>query len=262
MKTTTTLLLTLLVATAAWADDSLRSVQTELKSQGFYYGEITGQTSPETTAAVRRYQIRNGLEVTGTLNKETLGALGLGRTQASPPPVPRTPVPSQRPPMPTPKPQVHLRKNEPVEPIEESDREFLLREDAQRSAAAEAARVAPRDPLVLRPPAPLVAPGDDFPVLFAQTPYSTAPREVQQRTLRNAQAALASRGFYRDIIDGLPGPATEEALLTYQRASRLTLTGRLDLPTLSALRLLPGQDSRRPELPKPRERVYRGIWVN
>ena len=99
-------------------------------------------------------------------------------------------------------------------------------------------------------------------MLFAQTPYATAPLEVQQRTLRNAQATLASRGFYRDIIDGLPGPATEEALLSYQRAARLTLTGRLDLATLSALRLLPGRAVLRRSAPEPTQRVYRGIWVN
>lgn len=253
MKKTTAIFLTFLVATAAWAEDQLRSVQTELKSQGFFYGEVDGQPSPETTAALRRYQIRNGLEVTGTLNKETLAALGLGpkpaRQVAPTPPPPATPAPQAQPP-------VHLRKDDP---LQESDREFLQREQAARNAAA--GRPEGRYP-GLRPPVPLEPPGDDFPVLFAHTPYATAPRDVQQRTLRNAQAALASRGFYRDIIDGLPGPATEEALLTYQRARRMTLTGRLDLATLSSLRLLPNQDSRRPEYPTQRERVYRGIWVN
>ena len=256
MKKTAVILLTLLLAAAAGADDQLRNVQTELKSQGFFYGDVNGQSSPETTAALRRYQIRHGLEVTGTLNKETLGTLGLGGAKPAPQ---VAPPPATRPAAPAPKPPVHLRKDEPVE---ESDRAFLQREEAQRSAAAAAAvPSAPHDPSVLRPPAPLDAPGDDFPVLFAHTPYATAPREVQQRTLRNVQAVLASRGFYRDIIDGLPGPATEEALLTYQRAQRLTLTGRLDLETLSALRLLPGRtNSRLPEPPPPR--VYRGIWVN
>jgi peptidoglycan hydrolase-like protein with peptidoglycan-binding domain len=97
-------------------------------------------------------------------------------------------------------------------------------------------------------------------VLFARTPYATAPLEVQQRVLRNAQAILARGGFYRDIVDGLPGPATEEALLTYQRSARLTLTGRLDMETLATLRLLPANTLRNP--PPTTQRVYRGIWVN
>lgn len=239
----------------AGADDQLRRVQTELKSQGFYYGEVTGEASAETTAALRRYQIRHGLEVTGAANKQTLGALGVGGARPAAPATPPPPEPATKPP-------IHLRKDQP-DP--EGDRAFLEREQAQRSARAAASSLPPeplRDRSVVLPPAPLVAPGDDFPVLFAQTPYATAPLEVQQRTLRNAQATLASRGFYRDIIDGLPGRATEEALLSYQRAARLTLTGRLDLATLSALRLLPSRTVQRRSAPEPNQRVYRGIWVN
>src|SRR5438067_11838213 len=74
----------LLLGGCAFADDQLRDVQTELKSQGFFYGEASGQSSRETTAAIRRYQIRNGLEVTGSLTKETFAALGIsgGRSKA------------------------------------------------------------------------------------------------------------------------------------------------------------------------------------
>lgn len=264
MKIPLFLCLTFLLGGVACADAQLRRVQSELKSQGFYYGDATGEASSETTAALRRYQIRNGLEVTGTANKETLGALGLGGAKPAPPTASASPPAPPRPAAPEPakKPPVHLRKDEPEE---EDDRAFLEREQAQRRATAPPAYYqpeSPRDRSVVRPPALLDAPGDDFPVLFAHTPYATAPLEVQQRTLRSAQATLASRGFYRDIIDGLPGPATEEALLAYQRAARLTLTGRLDLATLSALRLLPGRNFTGRSEPPPTQRVYRGIWVN
>ena len=261
------LALPLLLAAVAAADDQLRSVQAELKTQGFFYGDVNGQTSPETVAAVRRYQIRNGLEVTGTLTKETLEALrGAGKPspQVAPPPAPKaaTPAPAKKPP-------VDLRKDGAVE---DADRAFLEREEARRRTTEPDARTnplpyppsGPRDPSVVRPPAPLDAPGDDFPVLFARTPYASAPRSVQQQILFRAQRILAGRGFYRDINDGLPGLATEEALLTYQRAARLTLTGRLDLETLSALGLLPGHGFPRNPEPPPAstQRVYRGVWVN
>ncbi|MCE9610208.1 MAG: peptidoglycan-binding protein [Chthoniobacter sp.] len=261
MKKTLTLLLTLLLAAPLFADESLRSVQAELKSQGFYYGDATGQTSPETAAALRRYQIRHGLEVTGTVNKETLGSLGLGPAVRTAPPA-AAPRPPQATPPPAPKPEPRAPKPPPVE---ESDREFLEREQAQRRTAPPPSYLPPpqsRDPGVIRPPAPSDPPGDDFPVLFAHTPYASAPRQVQQRTLRDAQATLASRGFYRDIVDGYPGPATEEALLSYQRARRLPLTGRLDLETLSSLRLLPSRNFTREPASPPTQRVYRGIWVN
>lgn len=260
MKKALTLILTLLLAAPLFADEALRSVQAELKSQGFYYGEATGQTSAETTAALRRYQIRHGLEVTGSANKQTLGSLGLGPAVRPAPPA-AAPRPPQATPPPAPKPEPRAPKPPPVE---ESDREFLQREQDQRRTAPPPSYLPPqsRDPGVVRAPAPNDAPGDDFPVLFAHTPYAAAPREVQQRTLRDAQATLASRGFYRDIVDGYPGPATEEALLSYQRARRLTLTGRLDLETLAALRLLPARNFTREPAPAPVQRVYRGIWVN
>lgn len=276
-------LVTLSFAAAAFADDQVRNVQTELKSQGFYYGDVDGQSGPEMTSALRRYQIRNGLEVTGTLTPETLSSLGMIASkpkQAAPAPVAKA------------SPPVNIRRNETVE---ESDRAFLQREEnknrnrnntantdesaattpptpayrdpsipRQRDPAAGVYRdpspsggfhdpgapasrdlPPPRDPSpsVIPPPAPLDAPSADFPVLFSGTPYANAPVTVQQDTLRRAQSILADRGYYRDIVDGLPGPATEEALLTYQRSARLTLTGRLDLDTLSELRLLPRDNS-------------------
>ena len=60
------LLLLLALCVAARADDTTKKVQAQLKELGFYYGEINGTTGAETTAAIRRYQIRNGYEVTGT----------------------------------------------------------------------------------------------------------------------------------------------------------------------------------------------------
>src|SRR6266699_3436686 len=69
------------------ADETIQSVQQALTDQGFYYGNVTGEKSAETTAAVRRYQIRNGLQVTGELNSETLRSLNVSSNSASSRPV-------------------------------------------------------------------------------------------------------------------------------------------------------------------------------
>ncbi|MEO8350544.1 MAG: peptidoglycan-binding domain-containing protein, partial [Chthoniobacteraceae bacterium] len=69
--------LLLAIGPFASADELIKNVQTELKDQGFFYSEITGENGADTTAAIKRFQIRNGLEVTGTLNAETLKALDL-----------------------------------------------------------------------------------------------------------------------------------------------------------------------------------------
>src|ERR1700745_617965 len=67
-----------------WADDLTQNVQQALKDQGFYYGEITGTKDTDTTAAIRRYQIRNGLQITGDLNDETLKSLGVDSSGVHP----------------------------------------------------------------------------------------------------------------------------------------------------------------------------------
>src|SRR6266542_5324018 len=69
----------------ARADQMIESVQQTLKNQGFYYGELTGETSADLTAAIRRYQIRNGLQVNGELNSETLQSLGINASASTQP---------------------------------------------------------------------------------------------------------------------------------------------------------------------------------
>lgn len=239
-----------------FADDRLRDVQAELKTQGFYYGEVNGRDSTETSAAVRRYQIRNGLEVTGTLTDETVAALGIGvapgARQEEPAPAP-APEPTQPPP--------DLRRDQA---LENSDKNFLRREETKQPTPEPALE---EDPSIVPAPRSLEVPTAALTDLFAETPYASAPSEVQEATLRRAQSFLAGRGLYRGALDGDAGPATEEAILTYQRSVRLPLTGRLDLETLSKMRLMPGRSPIPPKgfVPEQRQssgqRILRGIWV-
>ena len=82
MKRLPLLLAPVLLLAPATADDQTRDVQAALKSQGFYYGEVTGAQNAETDAAIRRFQIRNGVTVTGKMNPGTLAALGLAEKKA------------------------------------------------------------------------------------------------------------------------------------------------------------------------------------
>src|SRR6266480_3556656 len=65
------------------ADQLVESVQQALKDEGFYYGEVNGDMNANLTAAIRRYQIRNGLQVSGELNDETLRSLGIKSSGSS-----------------------------------------------------------------------------------------------------------------------------------------------------------------------------------
>ena len=197
-----TALVFLAALSLASADQAIESAQQKLKDEGFYYGEINGKKDPDTTAAIRRYQIRNGLQITGELDSETQRSLGVASTT--------TPAPTR--PSATPLPDTSdLRAESPMPKSERTD------------------VPGPRGP---RP---------ETSGLFDGTPYEVAPPEVQRRVIVDAQTMLARGGYFRGEIDGVYGPAMEFSLRAYQSHFGLALTGHLDLETLAALDLLPRQ---------------------
>jgi len=150
----------------------------------------------------------------------------------------------------------------------------LNKESQSASAATPAPQPAPAAP-PLPPPAqvaPQPAPAPVSPAyagMFARTPYENAAMEIQVSTLRNAQAILAKRGLFRGVVDGRPGPETEEALLRFQSARELPRTGRLDIDTLAELHLLPVTKLPRrhgtpyvPEVPPGPRGAVRGVPVD
>jgi peptidoglycan hydrolase-like protein with peptidoglycan-binding domain len=66
-----------------YEDSTVAAVQEQLAQQGYYRGEIDGIFGAETRRAVVRYQSDQGLRVTGNLNTDTLGALGLQRVASN-----------------------------------------------------------------------------------------------------------------------------------------------------------------------------------
>src|SRR5690348_11358752 len=59
-----------------WGAENVQAVQEKLHEYGLYFGDIDGAYSSELAAALGRYQIRNGLPITGQLDEETSKALG------------------------------------------------------------------------------------------------------------------------------------------------------------------------------------------
>src|SRR3954468_10568760 len=91
MRASAIVVVCLLMVGELRADSLTESAQQKLKDEGFYYGEINGEKDADTIAAIRRYQIRHGLQITGELNGETQHALGLVSKPATTPV--RTPGP-------------------------------------------------------------------------------------------------------------------------------------------------------------------------
>jgi hypothetical protein len=61
-------------------DEVIANVQTALQDAGYYYGPITGSLSVDTRAAIANFQRDYGLPITGAIDEETVGALGLYQT--------------------------------------------------------------------------------------------------------------------------------------------------------------------------------------
>lgn len=87
--------------------------------------------------------------------------------------------------------------------------------------------------------------------LLAPSPYASYNDFTKKEILRRAQAALKSAGHYTGAPDGVPGPGTQRALVTWQRAARVPVTGRLDGPSLSALGLSGIEPMPAPKKPSP-----------
>lgn len=170
MRNIVTVFVLLLASALARADQTIESVQQTLKDQGFYYGEVTGEKNADTTAAIRRYQIRNGLQITGELNDETLRSLRSNPSTPSPAPA-ITPAPAL--------------------PPDTAD----LRDDSARESAVTTPMPIPPDNAVppqdrqLYPQNPNVAPAAPG-ALFAGTPFENSSPDAQRNLIASAQDEL------------------------------------------------------------------------
>lgn len=255
MKRMIVVAITILAAASsvARADESTASVQQALKDQGFYYGDVTGKMDADTTAALRRYQIRSGLKITGEVNAETEKSLNVGSSGAASQDLAGRPSKNTVPVAPR--------------PSAGASRETVTRETAratQEPQPVDQDQQPIRDGQPYRPPPLSGASAQDG--IFSGTPYEMAPPPVQREVILGAQTILARRGYYRSGVDGVYGPGMEFSLRAYQSRTGIPPNGRLDMDTLAALGLLPGQHipgynspRRRPIVP-PRG-VVRGEWV-
>jgi len=193
------LVATLCAVSFAHADQTIRSLQQTLKDQGFYYGTITGDKSAETIAAIRRYQIRNGLQVTGEINEETLRSVNSSSNSVASASQPASKPPAIQPNSVPPDASARLSQSSPSPSFNEANR-----------------------PLETNPP-------------YSAGFYQSAPLRVNRRIIAGAQYQLMSRGYYRGRVDGKYGSRTGFAVRAFQSSAGLPPTGRLDMQTLDAL---------------------------
>jgi peptidoglycan hydrolase-like protein with peptidoglycan-binding domain len=205
MKATITLIMAVCVAGLAHADQTTQSVQQALKNQGVYYGKVTGDKSSETAAAIRRYQIRTGLQVTGEINPETLQSLNVSpksNSAASSLQSASKPVAVQSSPAPVDQSAPVAQNSSPQSAQSPGEPDRQLRSTSDFSGAA----------------------------------YTSPPQRINKRlVVAEVQRQLMSRGYYQGSVDGRSGRRTALALRAFQLQSGLPPTGRLDISTLQTL---------------------------
>lgn len=232
MKRIETVILAIALAQFARADGTVQQAQEELKEQGFYFGQINGEKNTDTIAAIRRFQIRGGLAVTGDLNEETLRALRNGSSPSGATTATVTPQPSEDT-------DIRAEQSTPTPP----------------SRGGQSDRAQPEQWSI---------------GIFRNTPYQRAPPELQRQIVIGAQALLRRRGFYKGELDGIYNANLEFSVRAFQSRLGILPSGRFDMDTLAALGLLPGQHGRAlMEMPRPRGRPgddgeppIRGEWIH
>jgi peptidoglycan hydrolase-like protein with peptidoglycan-binding domain len=222
------LVVTLCTASLLPADQRIRSLQQTLKDQGFYYGAVTGDKSAETAAAIRRYQIRNGLKVTGDINEETLRAVNSNAVASASQPAskPATVQPNSV----RPDASARLSQSSPPPSQPASEPATVQSSSVRPDASAYLSQTSP-SPSFRQSDRP-VETNSSYSASF----YQSAPPRINRRTIvAGAQYQLMSRGYYRGRVDGKYGRQMALAVRAFQSSAGLPPTGRLDIETVRAL---------------------------
>lgn len=77
-------------------------------------------------------------------------------------------------------------------------------------------------------------------------------QSLNQDTVRQLQEQLQSQGYEVGQVDGIMGPRTRDALISFQRDQNLDATGRPDQQTMAALGI--ESDSQQAEVPQDEQR--------
>lgn len=202
-------------ADAPYVDSkTVRQVQKTLSDRGFRTGGIDGRMGPQTQAALVNFQRSEKLQPTGKLDSETLAALGVqkggGKLGYS---------------------------REIIRKVQQTLNARGYKAGAANGELGETTQTALR---AFQKSENIAATGRlNSRTLAAlgipEGKASAGGTAASSDTIRQVQRKLAERGYRAGAADGVMGRTTRSALMEFQRAENLAVTGRADRQTLSAL---------------------------
>jgi peptidoglycan hydrolase-like protein with peptidoglycan-binding domain len=172
--------------------DQVKELQRELASRGFYQGNIDGVAGAKTRAALRNFQVQQGIPINGGLNAQTRDSLGLEWDR------------------------------QPVKGTDTPQPERMRGEDRmQRTPAMEGTQ--PTQGSRTQAASTQTQAGTD------NTAVRVNLAELNTEQTKEMQQKLQQLGFYQGAVDGKFGAGTRAALTRYfQRQAQLASQGMVD----------------------------------
>lgn len=229
----------------------VRSVQSKLKSLGFYKGTVDGDFGAATEAAVKAFQKQYKLTVDGKVGAATLKALATARATAKPA---ATATPKRTPtrrPTATPKVDHHtyLQQGSSGTAVKQLQERLISLGYLTGTANGKFDTSTEAAVLAFQRRNGQIADGVAGPETLAKLYSSSAKRTstsagiigdslrpgANGSTVRTLQTKLKALGYYRGTVDGDYGAATTEAVRAFQKANGLTADGIAGGTTFSKL---------------------------
>ncbi|MBE7733680.1 peptidoglycan-binding domain-containing protein [Devosia faecipullorum] len=234
------------------------AVQKKLFELNLFSGTIDGYYGPKTADAIRAFEQRNGMKLTGSTDDAVMEAIlasdpsgRILRPASTPAPAPVQPQAALVPtPQPAPAATTLPQQNPAVARLPElSPAEQVFDDVAQTAAntidsiiaAVDTSRTPPQ--AMANPPLPTVnvAATQAMPAPVAQAAATTGPAPQPLVTTAIArtppandtelvtqiQRGLASLGFFQSQVDGKPGPETARAIREFESFHRYKMTGQV-----------------------------------
>jgi peptidoglycan hydrolase-like protein with peptidoglycan-binding domain len=243
------------------------AVQKKLAELGLFSGTVDGFYGPMTANAIRAFEVRNNMVVTGDLNPEVIEAIlsadaaGIAPQASAAPVAPVQPTPVQQVAVvaPQPAPAPLAAPSQQLTPIDNAV-DVMGNAAAQTIdslVAAVGGDIPPRTtppaalPLmpVAQPSQPMPAPVQMAalsPVAPVFQPATAAPEttsaipeaqpETSEDIVSQIQRGLASLGFYHGAIDGRPGEATARSIREFENFHSYQVTGQINPDLVELLR--------------------------
>lgn len=190
-------------ASATVGNKQVFDLQEKLRALGLFNGTSDGYYGPRTAEAIRAFEQQHGLPTVGALSAPVMAAIESAPVRA---PVPDAKVASAPP----------ASMPEAAAPASDPLAQLVTEASAEQAAPVKVASIDAKDTVSAVPPTRSDA-----------NPQQAVKLVTDPQLVREVQTGLASLGFLRGPIDGVPGATTSEAIRRFEVFFDYKVTGKV-----------------------------------